>query len=142
LSKDEVDTMVKEASAHADEDKKHKEQIEKHNHAESLAYSTEKALKELGDKVNEEQRKEVNAKLEKLREALKGSDDAAVDKAAEDLATSFHELSKKLYEGKGPAAGAEGAGKAGEEKGEDKGKDGKDGVVDAEYEVVDEKKDK
>jgi molecular chaperone DnaK len=140
LSKDEVDRMVKEAASHAEEDKKRRGEVEERNHAENLAYNTEKTLKELGDKVGEAQRKEVEAAVEKLREALKGSDHPAVQKAAEELTAKFHEISKKLYEQAKPAEGA--AQTEGSAPGPEAKKEGKEGVVDADFEVVDEKKEK
>jgi molecular chaperone DnaK len=131
LSKDEVDRMVKEASAHAEEDKKRREEVEERNHAESLAYNAEKALKDLGEKVGEEQKKEVQDAVEKVREALKGSDREALKKASEDLTQKFYKISEKMYQ---DAKGPEGQAGPAPEGGKDK-----DGVVDAQYEVVDDK---
>jgi len=147
LSKDEVEKMQKEAELHAEEDKKAKEAIEIRNNADSLAYQCEKQLKELGDKIPAEKKAEIEAAIEAVREALKGSDTDAIKSTYDTLQNKFQAVSEDLYKAasaQAGAAGAEGAGHehaAGPEQGAAKPK--KDGdVVDAEFEVVDDDKKK
>ncbi len=98
LSKDEVERMRKEAEAHAEEDKKHRESIEIKNMAEIMVYTTEKMLKDAGDKVKVEDKKEVEEKLEALKK-LKDSDDVeAIKKAADELATVAQKVGAAMYQ--------------------------------------------
>jgi molecular chaperone DnaK len=136
LSKDEVDRMQKEAEAHAEEDRKAKEGIEVRNNADSLAYQCEKQIKELGDKIDGASKKSVEDAIEKVREALKGSDSDAIKTAYDELQTKFQEVSTAAYQQAAAAAGP--APEAAEEAPKAK----KDDVVDAEFEVVDEEKKK
>jgi len=139
LSKEEVEKMQREAEAHAEEDKKAKENIEIRNNADSLAYQCEKQLKELGDKVSGDK-----------REALKGEDTDRIRKAYDDLQNKFQGISEELYKQAAASAQAPGAGAAGPgpEAGEGarpqtEGSAKEHGdVVDAEFEVVDEDKKK
>ncbi|MCK0520298.1 molecular chaperone DnaK [Williamsia sp. DF01-3] len=124
LSKDEIDRMIKDAEAHADEDRKRREEAETRNQAESLVNQTEKFLKESDDKVPAELKTKVEGSIEGVREALKGSDLGAVKSAVEKLTTESQELGQAIYAN--AAAEGEGAAAAG----------GADDVVDAE--VVDE----
>ena len=142
LSKDEVEKMQKEAELHADEDKKAKESIETRNNADNLAYQCEKQLKDLGDKLDGAKKKDIEDAIEKVREALKGSDSDAIKSASDDLQAKFQAVSEELY--KQAAAGAQaGPGpeaSAGPEASEPKKADAD--VVDAEFEMVDEDKKK
>ncbi|MGH8048773.1 MAG: molecular chaperone DnaK, partial [Chthoniobacterales bacterium] len=142
LSKDEVEKMQKEAELHADEDKKAKESIETRNNADNLAYQCEKQLKDLGDKLDGAKKKDIEDAIEKVREALKGSDNDAIKSASDELNTKFQAVSEELY--KQAAAGAQaGPGpeaSAGPESAEPKKADAD--VVDAEFEMVDEDKKK
>ena len=124
LSKDEIDRMIKDAEAHADEDRKRREEAETRNQAESLVNQTEKFLKESDEKVPAELKTKVEGSIEGVREALKGSDLGAVKSAVEKLTTESQELGQAIYAN--AAAEGEGAAAAG----------GADDVVDAE--VVDE----
>lgn len=133
LSKDEIDRMVREAEANAEADRKRREGIEKRNQADSLLYQTEKTLKDLGDKVDSELKSEAESKLQALRDALQGEDDAAVDKASQELTDVLHKLSTKLYE-----QAAQSQQQSGQEAGDTDKKD--DNVVDAEYNEVDNNK--
>lgn len=141
LSKDEVDKMQKEAESHAEEDRKAKEGIELRNNADNLAYQCEKQLKELGDKVDGAQKKDVEDAITAVREALKGSDNDAIQKAFDTLQTKFQEVSAELYKKAsaqaGPQPEADG-GAAGPQPEARKDAD----VVDAEFEMVDEDKKK
>jgi len=131
LSEDEIDRMVKDAEAHADEDKKRKELVEARNQADSLLYSTEKSLKEHGDKVGEDVKKSIEDGLEKLKKAMEGTDAEEIKKATEELSQVSHKLAEAMYAEAGgqPDGAADQETAASEEK-----KD--DDVVDAEYEEV------
>ncbi len=143
LSKDEVERMVREAADHADEDKKKRGEVESRNQAESLAYSTEKTLKEHGDKLAMEEKKDVEDSLERLRTALKGDDAEAWAKASEELAAKSYKIGEKIYKDAKPEGAAPSPdGDPAPAGGADNPDKSKEGVVDAEYEVVDEKKDK
>jgi len=144
LNKDEIENIVKDAEAHRSEDQKKKEAIDTKNQAESLVYNVEKSLKEAGDKVTEQEKKDIEAAAASLKEKIKNEASSEdLKKSMEELTNKFHTVAQKMYAGAQPgAAGAPGAetGAAGAEGAGEK-KD-KDGVVDAEYEVVDEDKKK
>ena len=131
LSDDEVDRMVKDAEAHAEEDKKHKDEIEVRNQVDSLCYGAEQTLKDLGDKVPADQKSEVEAAIADAKKALEGQDVDAIRAAGEKLTEASQKLAQIVYsttdEGANPGAGAGAAA-------------GADDVVDAEYEVVDDDK--
>ena len=144
MSKDDIDRMVKEAEAHAAEDKKQKEDIEVKNNADSLVYQAEKTIKDLGDKADKGQIEKVKAGIEKVKEALKGNDNEAIKKATEELQKPLYEMSAAAYQS-AQAAGAQGAPGAGPQPGAQQGpqenaKKDDDNVVDAEYKVVDDDK--
>lgn len=109
LSKDEIDRMMKEAEAHADEDKARREEAEVRNTAESLQYATQKFLSESGDKLPEDKRSEVETALAQLQGALGGSDIAAIKTAQEKLSTVSQEAGSALYEAQAAAANDTGA---------------------------------
>jgi len=132
LSKEEIDKMVRDAEAHADEDKKKREAIEARNHADSMVYSTEKSLKEFGDKIDAVEKGTIENKLAELKKLMEGEDAEAIKKATDDLAQSAHKLAEAMY---AKAPGAEGeAGGGAEQAGSAKPKD--DNVVDADFEEV------
>jgi len=144
LSKEEVEKMQKEAELHAEEDKKAKESIEIRNNADSLAYQCEKQLKELGDKIPADKKTEIEAAIEAVREALKGSDNDAIKSTYDALQAKFQAASEELYKNASAQAGAAGAEHehaAGPEGEAPKSKKEGD-VVDAEFEVVDDDKKK
>jgi len=139
LNKEEVEKFVKEAEQFAEEDKKKREEIEAKNEADAVVYSTEKALKDYGDKVSQEERMAIERALTDAKEALKGTDLAKIKQTKEDLMKASHKLAEEMYksaQAKGGAAGPAGAPADGAANGN--GQDGK--VVDAE--VVDEDKNK
>ena len=145
LSKEEIERMQKEAEAHAEEDKTAKDAIETKNQADSLAYQCEKQLKELGDKVSEENRKPVEEAIVEVRKAIEGGDTDAIKKASDDLQEKFGVISAELYKQASAAAGATPSGEPAHEGGEstdekskEKKADGK--VVDADFEMVDKDK--
>jgi molecular chaperone DnaK len=98
LSKDDVDKMVREASEHADEDRKRREEVETRNQAEQLTYQAEKTLKDLGDKVASEDKADVEGKVATLREALKGADIEPIQKGVTALAEALSKVSTKAYQ--------------------------------------------
>ncbi len=134
LEKDKIDEMVNDAEKHAEEDRKRKELAEARNQADSLAYSAEKSLKDLGDKVEADKTEEINKAVEELRESAKGEDLERIKEATEKMNTYMHELSAKLYE----QAKAQEGEAAGGEAGESDSASDADNVVDADYDVQDE----
>jgi molecular chaperone DnaK len=136
LSEDQIQKLIKDAEAHAEEDKKKQKLIEARNHADTLIYSTEKSLRDLGENVDNVLRGEIEGKIEALKKTMEGSDDEAIRKATDDLAHTSHKLAEKLYAQKtqeqqgGPGAGA---GPQAETKG---GGKPDDDVVDADYTEV------
>ncbi|MGD9705689.1 MAG: molecular chaperone DnaK [Acidimicrobiia bacterium] len=98
LDKDAIDQMVKDAEAHAEEDRRRREEAEVRNNADTLVYSTEKVLKEQGDKVTADERAAVEQPLADLKKALDGSDTAAIKEASEQLMSASQAFSQKLYE--------------------------------------------
>ena len=126
LSDDEVDRMVKDAEAHAEEDKKQKEEVEVRNQTDSLCYSTEQTLNELGDKVSADVKSKAEAAIADAKKALEGSDVEAIKAAGESLQSVAYELAQVVYaDAQQQTDGAAGAQPA------------DDDVVDADYEVVD-----
>ena len=135
LEKEDIDEMVNDAEQHAEEDRKRRELAEARNQADSLAYSAEKSLKDLGDKVEAEKAEEINKAIEDLREAAKGEDPERIKEATEKMNSYMHELSTKLYEQTKAQESAEAAGEAAE--GSSAAEDAEN-VVDADYDVQDE----
>ena len=133
LSDDEVDRMVKDAEAHAEEDKKHKDEIEVRNQVDSLAYSTEQTLKDLGDKVPADQKKAAEDAVAEAKKALDGTDVDAIRAAGDKLQEVGHKLAEVVYSATQEDAAQGGAG-AGAQGGS------ANDVVDADYEVVDDDK--
>ena len=129
LSDDEVDRMVKDAESHAEEDKKQKDEIEVRNQTDSLAYSTEQTVKELGDKVPADMKKQADDAVAEAKKALEGTDIEAIKTAGEKLQEVGHKLAEVVYSSAQADAGQAGA------QGGTQG--GSDDVVDADYEVVD-----
>ena len=130
LSEDDINKAVKEAEEYASQDKARKEEVDARNTADQVVYQSEKTLEELGDKVTESEKAPIKAAIEKLRETLKGSDTAAIKADTEALQQAFYSISEKLYQQQAAQGGAE-AGNTGSTG------TGDDGVVDADYEVVD-----
>ncbi|MBC2696944.1 MAG: molecular chaperone DnaK [ANME-2 cluster archaeon] len=137
LSDDEIKSKVNDAEQYEEADRKAKELIELKNQADTLVYTTEKALSDLGDKVTEEQRKTITEKVEKTREAIGTDDKDQIQSAIDDLTKEMQAVSTMIYEQS--AQEQQAAGEAGAEAGTDEAAD--ENVVDAEYEVVDEEKD-
>jgi molecular chaperone DnaK len=127
LSKEEVENLQREAELHAAEDKARRETIETRNHADSLAYSAEKTLKDNEDKVPAELKTEVEGKIAAVRSALEGTDDAAVSTAVNELNASLQKIGEAVYGAQG-APGAEG--------GESPGGEAEEGTVEGEFREV------
>jgi molecular chaperone DnaK len=132
LAKEEVEKMVKDAQAHAEEDRGRQEEIEARNRLDSLLYATEKTLRENRDKLSEDDAKRVEDALEAGRKALEEADKAKLDAAAEELTRASHRLAEVLYQQAAPSGSAPGAGADAEPKKQD------GDVIDAE--VVDDAK--
>ncbi|MCK5564794.1 MAG: Hsp70 family protein, partial [Planctomycetes bacterium] len=141
LSEEEVSNMTKDAELHAEEDKKRREVVDAKNQADQLVYSTEKTLKEHGEKVSAEVRGKIEAALNNLKEAAKGEDKDAIQKASENLGEAAQELGKILYEEAAKKQAEEQP--AGEQtvepepESKDKKKKGGDDVIDVEFEAKD-----
>ena len=136
LSEDEIKQMVKDAEAHAAEDKKHKETVEARNQLDSLVYSTEKSLKEYGNDLDAGVKENIENALKKARETLEGQDAQAMRTAAEQLSQSSHKLAEAMYaKASRQQPGQEASGDAKEQPTSD-GKKKKDDVVDADFEEV------
>ena len=134
LSEADIEKLVREAEAHASDDKKKQELIEARNQADSLIYGTEKSIRDLGDKVDAGLKSDIEGKIAALRKLMESEDAPAIKKAAEELAQASHKLAEQLYTqaqgGPEAAAGAAGA------SGSAAGATGKDDVVDADFTEV------
>ncbi len=140
LSEDEIKRMVSDAEAHAEEDKKFRELVESRNRADQLVHGVEKALKDLGDKVDGAERAKVESALSDLRSVLKGDDKAAIDKKAEALMQASANIAQAAAAAQGGAGADAGqAGAAGGAEADTQSK-GNDDAVDAEFEEVKDKK--
>ncbi len=126
LSKEDIDKAVHEAEQYAAQDKARKDEVDTHNAADQVIYQTEKTLADLGGKITEQEKSEIQSAVDKLKELNKGTDIAAIKAATEDVQKAFYKVSEKLYQQSGPQGGAQGGQKPGD-----------DGVVDADYETVD-----
>jgi len=146
LSKEEVERMAKEAEAHAAEDKVKREEIESRNQLDNSVYNIEKMLKEHGDKISAGDKGEVETALADAKKALEGTDAAAMNAAFEKLTQSSHKLAEAMYKAQAETAApgaAAGAGPTGEASGNGAGEAQKkkdEGVIDAEYVDVEDKK--
>jgi molecular chaperone DnaK len=132
LSEDEIKNLVKDAEMHAEEDRSKRALAEARNHADSLIYATEKSIKDLGDKVDESTKQQINGVIERLRKALEGSDTEEIKKITEELTQASHKLAEAMYAkasqeqaGGGPGAETSGGRPSKEED-----------VVDADFEEV------
>jgi len=133
LSEEEIERMVKDAESHSEEDKKRKDLVEARNHADTLVYSTEKTLKEHGDKIDADSKKKIEEAIENTKKVMEGTDAEAIKKAAEDLSEASHKLAEAVYS---QTAGQSQAHEQPEDDAQKKDED----VVDAEFEEVKDKK--
>ena len=137
LQKDEVERMVKEAEAHAEEDRQRAETVETRNRSDHLAYQAEKALADAGDKVSAELRSDVEAKIKAVRDAIASNDNDAIKRAHDDLASSIQKIGEAVYAQSQPPTGEPGdAAPNGEAHPGEGGGAGGDDVVDAEFKEV------
>ncbi len=153
LSEEEINNMVRDAEAHADEDKQKREEVDLRNQADQLVYSTEKSLEEVGDKISTDDKTGIQTEIEKLKSALQGTEIAPIKAAVDSLTEASHKLAEAMYQqaseqqdapGGTPPGGPDGsndptAGSADQSQqqadgGQSKKKD--DGPIDADYEVV------
>ena len=133
MSKEDIEKAVREAETFAAEDKKARENVELRNNADQMVFQTEKSLGEMGDKIDAGEKADVQAKIDALKEALKGSDIELIKQKQEELKTAFYALSEKLYQAQAQAQAA-GAGPA--DAGPDMGSaapNGDPNVVDADF---------
>ena len=145
LSEDEIDRMVKEGEAHAEEDKAEKEKAETRNEADTLMYSTDKALKDYGDKVTEEDKSKIESAIAALRSAMESDDLSQLKTKIEELKQASYKLAEEVYKSANPEGAAQGQPGQGfegsqEEQGGGNAEENKssDNVEDVDYEVVDE----
>jgi molecular chaperone DnaK len=141
LSDQEINNLVKEAEAHAEEDRKKRELIEARNQADSLIYSTERTVRDMGDKLDAQTRQDIEAQIEKVRSVMQGEDQAAIKREMDQLMQISHKVAEEAYKRAseqhgGGAQGAAHGGGAGPQGGAD------DDVVDADFEEVKEGKEK
>jgi len=139
LSEQEIKGMVKDAESHAEEDRKKKGLVESRNKADQVVYTTEKTLKEYGDKVSPEERKKIEQAVEKVKSVVRSDNKDEIDRATEELLTASHKIAEEMYKKttSQQSAGGGPGGQSEQNKGEDKPK--KEGAVDADYEVMDDK---
>jgi len=133
LSEEEIEKLVKEAEAHAEEDKKKKDLVEARNHADSLIYQTEKSIKELGDKVDASLKSNLEDAMERLKKAMEGTDTEEIKRLSEELMQTSHKLAEAMYQkasGAQQATGDEASGEAEAKASAD------EDVVDADFEEV------
>jgi len=143
LSEEDIEKAVKDAEKYAEEDKKRKEEVETRNNAESMVYQCEKTLGELGDKIDAQDKASIEAEIEKVKEALKGTDSAAIKSASEALTQAFYKVSEKMYQQANPQGAQGGAGFNPEDFAKAQGAQGNpqnDNVYEADYREVDEDK--
>ncbi len=144
LSEVEIQRMVKDAEAHKDADQRRREVVEVRNEADARVHETEKSLREYGERLSADTRRDIETSLEDLKRLRSGEDAAAIRAAIEKLMAQAHKLAEEIYKAsaQGAGAGAAGAGAGPERQGPTGGGGpGADGTVEAEYEVVDEDKD-
>ncbi len=134
LSEEEIQRMVNDAKAHEEEDKRHKEMAEARNQADTLIYSTEKSLRELGDKLDASNKSQIEEKIKVLKKAMEGTDIDAIKRAQDELMQASHKLAEMMYQ-QASAGGAQAGAGPGPGGGTSSGKDGED-VVDADFEDV------
>ena len=140
LSEDEIKKAVREAEQFASEDKARKEEVEQRNHADSLIYSTEKTLKELGDKVSADDKAKIEAQIADLKKAMEGTDINMIKTGCEKLTEISYEAFGKIYQQQAAQQGAAGADPNAAQQANQSGDSSDDNVVDADYEVVDDDK--
>jgi molecular chaperone DnaK len=136
LSKDEIDELIKDAELHAEDDKKKRELVDARNHADALIYSTEKSIKDLGDKIDAETKSKVEAAIEPLKKAMEGDDTEEIKRLTEEMTQASHKLAEAMYQqaSQADAQQQDGAGAADQEQAGPSAPD--EDVVDADFEEV------
>jgi len=136
LSKEEIDKLIKDAELHAEDDKKKRELVDARNHADALIYSTEKSIKDLGDKVDAATKSKVEASIEPLKKAMEGNDAEEIKRLSEELTQASHKLAEAMYQQASQADAQQqaGAGATGNDQAGPSSPD--DDVVDADFEEV------
>ena len=142
MSKDDIEKAVKEAEQFAAEDAKRKDEVDTRNQADQMVYQSEKALSEMKDKLDAAEVSELEGEVNKVKEALKGTDIQAIKSATESLTQAFYKVSEKMYQQANPQGGQPGPDMGGQAAGGAAGGAGSTGtgpddVVDADYTVVD-----
>jgi len=135
LTEEDIKKMTQDAEDHADEDHRRREEAETRNRADELVYTTEKSLRELGDKVDASEKAKIESAIGEVKEALKGSDVQAIKTSMENLVQASHKLAEQVYAQASAAGGTPGSGET-----EAESSSGEDEVIDADYEVMDEDK--
>jgi molecular chaperone DnaK len=142
LAKEDVDQMVRDAAEHAEEDRKRRAEVESRNEADALTFQAERLLKDLGDKVTDEERSEVESRIAAVREALNGTDAGAIDSTKQQLAEVLQRIGSRAYEAAGgpddggSTDGTDGTGEAGAgPEGEGEGA-GEEETIEGEYKEV------
>ena len=136
LSKDEIERMKAEATANAEADKKEREKVDKLNQADSLIFTTENQLKDLGDKIPADKKAPIEAALQKLKDAHKAQDLAGIDAASAELQTAFQAASAEMYAQTGAQGGAQSGPNAGQTNNNGQNTNNKENVQDADFEEV------
>jgi molecular chaperone DnaK len=140
LSEAEIKKMVKDAEAHGEEDRKKKTLVEARNKADQMIYTTEKTLRDYGDKVSSDEKKKIEEKIEKVKEAMRGENADQINRSIDDLMQASHKIAEEMYKQASTQQQAASGEPPREEKKEEKKEDkGKEGAVDADFEVVDDK---
>ncbi|MCK4384772.1 MAG: molecular chaperone DnaK [candidate division Zixibacteria bacterium] len=140
LSEEEIKKMVKDSEAHAEEDKKKRALVEARNKADQVIYTTEKTLKDYGDKVSSDEKKKIEEKIEKVKETMRGESADQINKSIDELMQASHKIAEEMYKQTATQQQATSQEPPKEEKKEEKKEDkGKEGAVDADFEVVDDK---
>jgi molecular chaperone DnaK len=134
LSKEEIDKLIKDAELHAEEDKKKRELVDARNHADALIYSTEKSIKDLGDKVDAKTKSKVEAAIEPLKKAMEGNDSEEIKRLSEELTQASHKLAEAMYQQASQKDAQQQAGSEGQEQADSSTSD--EDVVDADFEEV------
>ena len=140
LSEQEIKKMVKDAEAHSEEDKKKKALVEARNKADQMIYTTEKTLRDYGDKISSDERKKIEEKIERVKEAMRGESADQINKSIDELMQASHKIAEEIYKQASTQQQAASGEPPREEKKEEKKEEkGKEGAVDADFEVVDDK---
>jgi len=134
LSKEEIDKLVKDAELHADDDKKKRELVDARNHADGLIYSSEKSIKEMGDKIEEETKTNVESAIASLKSVMEGEDTEEIKRLSEELTQASHKLAEAMYQQASQTQ--EQPGEAGEGSTDQDAGASDDDVVDADFEEV------